>query len=403
MLLHKSTPREDYISALEGIGMYYHTTPSASGPVPYWTEDHFYEISPSEVEAIEVATETLHQQCVQTVRAVIDAGPEYLRNYELPPTAHKAIELSFNNDPTLCGRFDFAFDSQNIKLLEYNADTPTGILEASIAQWDWLEAVYPQYDQFNSLHERLVKRIGELASKLNLQTFHVSAVANGDKVEEEWSTAEYIKECAQLAGLQTFEVELADVMYDTQSRRFFDPEGNTISALYKLYPWENMMYEPFFEVIRTQATSISFFEPPWKAIISNKAFLVDLYKTFPDSPYVLPASFNPADLPQASSWVSKPLWGREGDGVSVRTPLAIFDNPQGATGSGPKVYQEYVKLPDLGYGNVVLGSWVVGQSSAGVCFRESDSLVTDYYARCAPHLINAPAPTEDLRQLWLTE
>ena len=41
----------------------------------------------------------------------------------------------------LYGRFDFAYDGRNIKMLEYNADTPTGLLEASVAQWLWIEQV----------------------------------------------------------------------------------------------------------------------------------------------------------------------------------------------------------------------------------------------------------------------
>ena len=67
-------------------------------------------------------------------------------------TAWRAKELS------LFGRFDFAWDGKGPpKLLEYNADTPTALLEASVAQWRWLEQAIrpanPDADQFNSLHE----------------------------------------------------------------------------------------------------------------------------------------------------------------------------------------------------------------------------------------------------------
>ncbi len=60
----------------------------------------------------------------------------------------------------LYGRFDFAYDGRNIKMLEYNADTPTGLLEASVAQWLWIEQVsgIANRDQFNSIHEDLIKR-----------------------------------------------------------------------------------------------------------------------------------------------------------------------------------------------------------------------------------------------------
>ena len=62
---------------------------------------------------------------------------------------------------SLFGRFDLAYDGSGApKLLEYNADTPTALLEASVVQWRWLEqAIRPRIadaDQFNSLHEKLI-------------------------------------------------------------------------------------------------------------------------------------------------------------------------------------------------------------------------------------------------------
>ena len=43
------------------------------------------------------------------------------------------------------------------RLLEYNADTPTALVEASVAQWFWLKDVDERGDQFNSIHERLIE------------------------------------------------------------------------------------------------------------------------------------------------------------------------------------------------------------------------------------------------------
>ena len=41
-------------------------------------------------------------------------------------------------------------------MLEYNADTPTSLVEAASPQWFWMEDRFPGADQWNSLHERLV-------------------------------------------------------------------------------------------------------------------------------------------------------------------------------------------------------------------------------------------------------
>src|SRR3546814_13050588 len=56
----------------------------------------------------------------------------------------------------MIGRFDLSFDGrQPPKMLEYNADTPTSLFEASVVQWEWLQTVRPDADQFNSIHEKL--------------------------------------------------------------------------------------------------------------------------------------------------------------------------------------------------------------------------------------------------------
>lgn len=75
-----------------------------------------------------------------------------------------AIVWSWNEEPpAIYGRFDLAYDGIHPpKLLEYNADTPTALLEASVVQWYWLQDVFPKDDQFNSIHEHLVAKWKEL-------------------------------------------------------------------------------------------------------------------------------------------------------------------------------------------------------------------------------------------------
>ena len=53
-------------------------------------------------------------------------------------------------------RFDFILAKDGTpKILEFNADTPTSLLEASVIQWQWKEDVFPECDQFNGIHEGL--------------------------------------------------------------------------------------------------------------------------------------------------------------------------------------------------------------------------------------------------------
>ena len=47
-------------------------------------------------------------------------------NYRFTELQKQLIETSWRNqDPYLYGRFDFGYDGDNLKMFEYNADTPT--------------------------------------------------------------------------------------------------------------------------------------------------------------------------------------------------------------------------------------------------------------------------------------
>ncbi|MEZ6841622.1 glutathionylspermidine synthase family protein [Acinetobacter baumannii] len=96
----------------------------------YWSEGVAREFTFKQIEQLEDAANELHQMCLSVVGDLIQRGlPSY---FQIPETAISHIEHSWKqNAPMLYGRFDFAYDGRNIKMLEYNADTPTGLLEAS--------------------------------------------------------------------------------------------------------------------------------------------------------------------------------------------------------------------------------------------------------------------------------
>ena len=148
------TPRPDWQVEHQNIGFDYFNLPSLDGSI-YWSEGIAYEFTLKQIEQLEDAANELHQMCLAVVGDLIQRGnyPDY---FQIPVAAIPQIEQSWRqNAPMLYGRFDFAYDGRNIKMLEYNADTPTGLLEASVAQWLWIEQVsgISNRDQFNSIHE----------------------------------------------------------------------------------------------------------------------------------------------------------------------------------------------------------------------------------------------------------
>ena len=132
----------------------------------YWDESRAYRFTLRQIEEqIEKPTAELHQMCLEVVdRAVKDE--EILTQLAIPPLYWDVIAESWRaRDPSLYGRMDFAWcGNAPVKLLEYNADTPTSLYESAYFQWLWLEdarrsGIIPRdADQYNAIQERLISR-----------------------------------------------------------------------------------------------------------------------------------------------------------------------------------------------------------------------------------------------------
>ena len=285
---------------------------------------------------------------------------------------------------TIYGRFDLAWDGKGPpKLLEYNADTPTALLEAAVIQWFWFKDLHSGHDQFNSIHERLIEAWGRLKQFSNntasRDLLHVSGRQHGRLYDGHVSG-----DTAMQAKLQTQHIELEQIGWNRVKQRFVDEAECPIEWIFKLYPWEWMLRESFANhLIQGPARWL---EPPWKMILSNKAILPMLWEMFPDSPYLLRADLNPLPGPH----VRKPLLGREGANVQMIVDGQVSDQSSGIYG-GPWVYQDLCLLPrfDTGQGDraayPVVGSWIVNGYACGIGIREDDSQITRDTARFVPH------------------
>ncbi|MEH1011993.1 glutathionylspermidine synthase family protein [Micromonospora sp. CPCC 206060] len=379
------TPRPDWHSTVGEQGLIYVDTELPDGEVmSYWDETAAYAFELDEVYRLEEATEELHRMAVAAAEHVV-ARNRYA-DFGIPDWATEAVARSLREQPpTLYGRFDLAYDgSWPPKLLEYNADTPTSLVEAGIIQWFWLEDTHPDRDQWNSLHERLVETWRKIGKGLHDPLVHV-AWSNEEESGEDQMTAGYLAETARQAGLQAKLIPMLSIGWD--GRRFRDAADQPITTCFKLYPWEWMLAEPYGRLAVEPGTPTTWIEPAWKLLLSNKALLAVLWELYPDHPYLLPAYL---DSPRGmTEYVVKPLLGREGASVRIVTGAEEISNP-GIYGEEGWCYQQFHPLPEFAGNRVVLGSWVVGGESAGAGIRESPGLITDGYARFLPHYIDAP-------------
>lgn len=373
-------PRPDWQSEMARIGFNYH---SIDGN--YWQEDACYVFTESQIDLLEDTTNALHHMYVQAVAHVVKTG-DYAR-LGIDDIAAKQIEDSFGRQaPSLYGRFDLCFDGINPpKLYEYNADTPTALFEASVAQWYWLQAqggILRGADQFNNIHERLLVEFESLKPMLGYDTLYLTAVS--DSIED-LTTTQYLQDVAIQAGLQTDYIDIGNIGYRMSDGQFTDLNDNIIRHLFKLYPWEWLLAEEFGQYIAS--SGIHLIEPAYKLLMSNKALLTVLWEMFPNHPNLLAASLNPNDI--STNVVKKPFFSREGANISLTHANQTLST-HGQYGQEGYVYQESKPLPKFSNNQgqdvfAVIGSWIVGHSAAGIGIREDSTLITKDTSLFVPH------------------
>jgi glutathionylspermidine synthase len=194
-----------------------------------------------EVTALETATAKLWEMCLEAVQHVIDN--KLYSKFHIPEAFIKYIEKTWNDDhPAIYGRFDLAYKNGKIKMLEFNADTPTSLYEAGIVQWFWLQDFDKSKDQFNSIHEKLIAYWKYLKVYLRPGKLHFTCLK---ETLEDLTNTEYMRDCAMQAGIETKLVYIDDIGWDEDAKQFVDMENEPITNIFKLYPWEWMAGEDF--------------------------------------------------------------------------------------------------------------------------------------------------------------
>lgn len=366
-------PRIDWQNKVEAYGMTFHTI---DGEV-YWDETAYYSFSSSEIDELETATGELHEMCLAAAEHVI-TNRLYDR-LQIPSMAVPLIERSWENDePSILGRFDLVYDGHSPpRMLEYNADTPTSLLEAGVIQWFWLKERFPDADQFNSIHEKLISGWQDLKQYIN-GTLYFSCVKDS---AEDLGNLEYLRDTALQAGLQTEQAFMEDIGYDSLNSQYLDGSDNVIRNMFKLYPWEWLLSEYFGRYL--EKSSMTLIEPAWKMILSNKAILPILWELNPRHPNLLEASFDSDHF--RDNFVSKPFLSREGANINVHRNGLITGHEGSYAGKGT-VYQELAAIPVFDGNYPVIGSWVICGEPAGIGIREDRSEVTTNNSRFVPHL-----------------
>lgn len=399
-------PRTNWLQKAQDLGF---DTRFLANP-PYWVEaleePFCIEFKLDEIRFIQTATMELNQLALSLVeRALNSQDSDWILDALCVPAEFRdMVQTSWlRGDRTIYGRFDLAVNDGEIKLLEMNFDTPTSLSETALLQLAWLAdmtadgTIDADAEQFNFLDERLRNRFTE--PDWHGRLLHLGFYRDAD---EDAETVKYLCACAQLAGVPTRLIEINDLKRTAQGT-IVDKDMQTVENLFKLYPWELLLKDDsrmqsefgaylFKPLIESGALRIV--EPAWKLLLSSKAALPLLWEMFPDHPLLLRAEFEKDVQPTstlanfAKPYVRKPVFGREGGGVTIVDAEGTLSVVEGSDEYRDGfVRQDYVKLPMHNDFNLVVGSWLVDSRPAGIGVRADRNKVTGRGALFVPHYV----------------
>jgi glutathionylspermidine synthase len=395
------TPRDNWQQKVESVGLTFHTPDVPEMDRPYWDESAAYQFTAAEIDTLEAAGNTLQEMCLAGAQHIIDE--KRYAKLDIPAAAIEAIEWAWNNEPpALYGRFDLSWAGAQSghapKLLEYNADTPTSLLEAAVVQWHWLKDM-PQSlvsykpDQFNSIHEKLIAKWKDLDPYLSKPIYFAALNNPGDpgNSAEDQLTVTYLRDTAQQANLDTRQLSMQDIGWNDAQQSFMDLDDHPIFSIFKLYPWEAMLQEEFGPHAIDTYQAVRWIEPIWKMLLSNKGILPILWQLYPNHELLLESHFAEDGSAPSSmrNYVRKPLMSREGANITL-----VRDNTTIATTPGPyngkQIYQALAPEAVFPEKNgkprhPVLGLWMIDQDSCGLGIRESAGPITGNLSSFVPH------------------
>ncbi len=382
MKLKKITPlTNDY---LESIGFVWHTDSDDSS----YIADELVVISEDEAEAFYEATNELYEMFSEAGQYVIDN--DLFHELNIPFNLVEVIKESWQNDVHwhLYSRFDLAggIDGKPIKLIEFNADTPTSLFETAIIQWAMLKKNgLDEMSQFNNLYEALkdnFKRIITLDSDIEKFEEHYSKLgwkilfSSISSSSEDINTTKLLENIASEAGFNT-DFEFIENVQFSDDGIFKNDE--LFEFWFKLIPWEDIAIQEselaliLTEIIKNQKAIV--FNPAYTLIFQSKAFMKILWDLYPNHPLLLETSFEPL---KGKKYVEKRAFGREGANTKIVNVDGSIDTQTSGDYDGHKaIYQEFYEFPQDAKGDYYQAGVFYAYEACALGFRRGGKILNN--------------------------
>ncbi|MBT0759477.1 glutathionylspermidine synthase family protein [Campylobacter lari] len=377
-------------SYLDQIGFSWHTDNDGSD----YLDSNLVCVRENEANAYYEAVNELYDMFVAAAQEVIDN--DRFDELGIPFNLVDAIKMSWENDVHwhLYGRFDLAggLDGKPIKLIEFNADTPTSLFESAILQWAILKQNnLDESSQFNNIYEALkdnFKRLITLEEDVSeFEKYYegwkilFSSIAGSD---EDMITTKLLAHIAREAGFES-EFSFIDEVE-------FSPEGvfkNDVNFEYffKLIPWESIAIEEgelavlLTQIMQNQKAII--LNPAYTLLFQSKGIMKILWELYPNHPLLLETSDQPL---VGKKCVKKPVFGREGANVSIIEANGdVSFETKGDYQNNRFVYQEFAEF-NKNENDYYQAGVFFAYEGCGLGFRKG-GLVLDNYSKFVGHIV----------------
>lgn len=251
-------------------------------------------LTTKEAQAYYDAANELYDMYIEAADHVIDN--DLFFDLGIPFNLVEAIKKSWESDVHwhIYGAFIFSggMNAKPIKLLEFQADTPSKLLQTSQEQLD--------EKNFNEIYEKVsenFKRLVTLDDGVELfeeryDGWKILFSSPSDDQEKE-KTSRFLQHLADEAGFKTDFSYLHEVEFGDEG--IHDSNGNNYEYWCKNYSWldiatdESELATSLTDIMKKQQAII--INPAYTLLFESRGMLKVLKELYPDSPYLLDVSF----------------------------------------------------------------------------------------------------------------
>ena len=340
-------------------------------------------ITAAEQEAYAAFAKTCYADHVAVADDLL-AGP-YREEFGLSPKLWALAQDTWHQrdrHPLLFGRLDVAgvADETPARLIEFNADVATVLAEAALIQ----DAQVGRDKTWNHLLPELADGLSALAARRDEADRNVLVVTLGHPEDDD--NGRVLVRAAERAGLYAELAHLPSVHFapDDGVYRQLGPDAWTrFGILVKLFPWdwadaeEPDLLDELDGLIRGGHIAVA--NPPYASLLQSKGMLAELHRRHRDTERYLAAGWGDAPPAATGAYVTKPLFGREGENVRVHAAdgITVAEVP-GDYGAQPRIWQVHTPLPTDETGNVYqAGVYLVGATPCALAWRRRDGPIVD--------------------------